>query len=117
MLTVGCGSAACARLRSAGALRRTVPNLVCECERRGTSAGLQGATRHGAAEGGMNAVGGASHRGPPKQQLVELLAENEQTRVTRVSTPGGSVIRKEPLGPDRASRLRHEVAVLEALAD
>ncbi|MGO9350752.1 MAG: AAA family ATPase [Mycobacterium sp.] len=35
--------------------------------------------------------------------------------MTRVYLPGGTVIRKEPLGPDAQGRLRHEVAMLERL--
>jgi predicted ATPase/signal transduction histidine kinase len=41
--------------------------------------------------------------------------ESERTRVTRESSAGGTVIRKEPLGPDAQHRLRHEVAILERL--
>jgi predicted ATPase/signal transduction histidine kinase len=41
--------------------------------------------------------------------------ESDRTRVTRVSCAEGSVIRKEPLGPDAEHRLRHEVAILERL--
>jgi signal transduction histidine kinase/predicted ATPase len=41
--------------------------------------------------------------------------ESERTRVTRVSCAGGTVVRKEPLGPDAEHRLRHEVAILERL--
>jgi diguanylate cyclase (GGDEF)-like protein len=36
--------------------------------------------------------------------------------VTRLFLPGGSVISKEPLGPDADRRLRHEVAILSRLA-
>ena len=41
--------------------------------------------------------------------------ESERTRVTRVTGAGGTVVRKEPLGPDAEHRLRHEVAMLERL--
>ena len=41
--------------------------------------------------------------------------ESERTRVTRLFLPGGTVIRKEPLGPDAPRRLRHEAAMLERL--
>jgi serine/threonine protein kinase len=35
--------------------------------------------------------------------------------VTRLSVAGGTVIRKEPLGPDAPRRLQHESAILEQL--
>jgi diguanylate cyclase (GGDEF)-like protein len=57
--------------------------------------------------------------GPPGSgQLEELLYESERTRVTRIWLPNGAgaVIRKEPLGPGAAHRLRHELAMLERLA-
>ncbi|MET7398267.1 AAA family ATPase [Dactylosporangium sp. NPDC005572] len=42
--------------------------------------------------------------------------ESEHTRVTRVCVAGGgTVIRKEPLGPDAQRRVQHEVAILERL--
>ncbi|MHA6617001.1 AAA family ATPase [Pseudonocardia sp. DLS-67] len=41
--------------------------------------------------------------------------ESERTRITRLVLAGGSVIRKEPLGPDAERRLRHELAILERL--
>jgi predicted ATPase/signal transduction histidine kinase len=41
--------------------------------------------------------------------------ESERTRVTRLPCAEGSVIRKEPLGPDAEHRLRHEMAILERL--
>ena len=46
---------------------------------------------------------------------VEMVHESGRTRVTRLAVPGGTVIRKEPLGPDGERRLRHEVAMLERL--
>jgi predicted ATPase/signal transduction histidine kinase len=46
---------------------------------------------------------------------AELLHESDRTRVTRLFLRGGTVIRKEPLGPDTQRRLRHEVAMLERL--
>ena len=53
-------------------------------------------------------------RDPPARAEV-LLHESASTRVTRVSLPGGTVVRKEPLGPHAQRRLRHEVAILERL--
>ncbi|WP_117208603.1 diguanylate cyclase [Allorhizocola rhizosphaerae] len=47
---------------------------------------------------------------------VEILHSSERARVSRLYLPGGSVIRKEPLGPGRDERLRHESAVLERLS-
>jgi len=41
--------------------------------------------------------------------------QGEHTRITRVSCPWGTVVRKEPLGPDAESRVQHEVAILERL--
>src|SRR5262245_59151381 len=55
-----------------------------------------------------------SGRGRPPVR-AEVLHVSPYTRVTRVSVPGGAVVRKEPLGPDPQRRLRHEVAILERL--
>ncbi|GAB3869563.1 hypothetical protein GCM10027610_129350 [Dactylosporangium cerinum] len=53
-------------------------------------------------------------RGPPAR--ASTLHESEHTRVTRVPVAGGgTVIRKEPLGPDAQRRVQHEVAILERL--
>jgi diguanylate cyclase (GGDEF)-like protein len=57
----------------------------------------------------------AKSRESPSAQ-VELLHESERTRVARLMLPAGSVIRKEPLGPDAARRLRHELEILEMLS-
>jgi signal transduction histidine kinase/predicted ATPase len=46
---------------------------------------------------------------------VEVVHQSEHTRVTRLRLPGGTVIRKEPLGPSGERRVRHEVAILERL--
>src|SRR5271166_973273 len=46
---------------------------------------------------------------------AEIVHENERIRVTRVFSSGRTVILKEPLGPDAARRLQHEVAILERL--
>ena len=45
----------------------------------------------------------------------EIVHESERTRVTRLFFPGGTVVRKEPLGPGGPQRLRHELAILERL--
>jgi hypothetical protein len=50
-------------------------------------------------------------RDPPGR--AEIVHESERTRVTRLFFPGGTVIRKEPLGPGAERRLRHERAILE----
>ena len=47
---------------------------------------------------------------------AEIVHESGRTRVTRLLVPGGTVIRKEPLGPDAERRVRHEVAMLERLS-
>ena len=47
---------------------------------------------------------------------VELLSESDRTRVVRLYLPeGGTVIRKEPLGPNREQRLQHELEILRRL--
>lgn len=46
---------------------------------------------------------------------TEVLHQSDRTRVSRVCVPGGSVIRKEPLGPGAESRVRHELSFLERL--
>src|SRR6185369_4851406 len=53
-------------------------------------------------------------RDPPVRAEL-LLHESERTRVARLFLEGGTVIRKEPLGPDAPRRLAHEVAILERL--
>ncbi|MBL7489774.1 diguanylate cyclase [Frankia sp. AgB1.9] len=55
----------------------------------------------------------AAYDEPPQ---AELLHQSERTRVARLTFPAGSVIRKEPLGPEAARRLRHEFEMLEMLA-
>ena len=54
-------------------------------------------------------------RNPPDR--AEVVHESARTRVTRLFLREGTVIRKEPLGPDADRRLRHEAAVLERLHD
>jgi GAF domain-containing protein len=46
---------------------------------------------------------------------AETVHQSGRTRVTRLFLPGGTVIRKEPLGPSGERRVRHEVAMLERL--
>ena len=46
---------------------------------------------------------------------AEIVHESARTRITRLVVPAGTVIRKEPLGPDGGGRARHEVAMLERL--
>ena len=53
--------------------------------------------------------------GPDKPVPAEIVHESGRTRITRLVLPGGTVIRKEPLGPDAERRVRHEVAMLERL--
>src|SRR6187397_2202856 len=53
-------------------------------------------------------------RDPPVRAEM-LLHESERTRVARLFLPGGTVIRKEPVGPDAPRRLVHEVAMLQRL--
>ena len=52
-------------------------------------------------------------RDPPIR--AEVVYESARTRVSRLFLPGGTVIRKEPLGPDAERRVRHEAAMLERL--
>jgi hypothetical protein len=44
-----------------------------------------------------------------------VLRESQRTRVTRLFLPGGTVIRKQPLGADAPRRLRHELGMLGQL--
>ena len=53
--------------------------------------------------------------GPDRPVPAEIVHESGRTRITQLVLPGGTVIRKEPLGPDGERRVRHEVAVLERL--
>ena len=46
---------------------------------------------------------------------AEVVHHSERTRVTRLFLPEGTVIRKEPLGPDAERRVRREVVMLERL--
>jgi predicted ATPase/signal transduction histidine kinase len=52
---------------------------------------------------------------PAKPVPAEIVHESGRTRITRLVVPGGTAIRKEPLGPDAERRVRHEVGVLERL--
>ena len=60
---------------------------------------------------------GAGELSPVQDQSPrgEVFHQSERTRVTRISLPGRTVIRKEPLGADAERRLRHEAAMLERL--
>ena len=53
--------------------------------------------------------------GPDPPVRAELVHQSERTRVTRLLLPGGTVIRKEPLGPYGDRRVRHETAMLDRL--
>jgi serine/threonine protein kinase len=53
--------------------------------------------------------------GPDKPLPAEIVHQSGRTRITRLVVPGGTVIRKEPLGPDAERRVRHEAAMLERL--
>src|SRR6185312_5601168 len=53
-------------------------------------------------------------RDPPARAEL-LLHESERTRVARLFLEGGTVVRKEPVGPDAPRRLVHEVAMLQRL--
>jgi len=46
---------------------------------------------------------------------AEVVHSSERTRVTRLFLPEGTVICKEPLGPDVERRVRHEMAMLQRL--
>jgi hypothetical protein len=61
----------------------------------------------------MEADGGLP--GPDKPVPAEIVHESGRTRISRLVLPRGTVIRKEPLGPDGERRVRHEVAMLERL--
>jgi signal transduction histidine kinase len=53
--------------------------------------------------------------GPDPSIRAEVVHESERTRITRLSLPGRTVIRKQPLGPDAERRVRHETSMLERL--
>jgi len=53
--------------------------------------------------------------GPDPPVRAEIVHQSERTRVTRLFLPGGTVVRKEPLGPSGEGRVRHEGAMLERL--
>ncbi|WP_007507186.1 diguanylate cyclase [Pseudofrankia saprophytica] len=55
-------------------------------------------------------------RDPLLAARVTVLHETERTRVVRLTFPGGSVIRKELLGPGARRRQRHEVEILGQLS-
>ena len=61
----------------------------------------------------MGAGGVPPGADPPVR--AEIVHQSARTRVTRLFLPGGTVIRKEPLGPDAERRVRHEAAMLERL--
>ncbi len=46
--------------------------------------------------------GTAALPGPAEPVRTEIVHESERTRVTRLVLADGTVIRKEPLGPDAA---------------
>jgi signal transduction histidine kinase len=50
-----------------------------------------------------------------KSVRAEMVRETPRSRVTRLSTAGRTVIRKEFSGPEAPRRLRHELGVLERL--
>ena len=52
---------------------------------------------------------------PVEPAPAEIVHESGRTRITRLVVPGGTVIRKEPLGPDTERRARHEATMLERL--
>jgi signal transduction histidine kinase len=53
--------------------------------------------------------------GPDPLLRAEIVHFSARTRVTRLFLPGGTVVRKEPLGPSGEARVRHEVAMLGRL--
>src|SRR5580693_6439629 len=53
--------------------------------------------------------------GPDKPVSAEIVHQSGRTRITRLVVPGGTVIRKEPLGPEAERRVRHEAAMLARL--
>src|SRR6202008_2846127 len=57
----------------------------------------------------------AGSTGRERPLRAETLHESERTRVARLFFAERTVIRKEPLGPNAALRLRHEVAILRRL--
>src|SRR4029078_6764698 len=60
------------------------------------------------------ASGGVS-TGPDPPVRAQIVQQSEDTRVTRLSSPEATVIRKERWGPYAERRLLHELAMLERL--
>jgi len=58
---------------------------------------------------------GGSPPGPDPPERIDVVHEGARARVTRLFLPGGTVIRKEPLGADAPRRLRHELGILGRL--
>ena len=58
---------------------------------------------------------GGVRPGPDSFLRTEIVYSSERTRVSRLFLPGGTVIRKEPLGPDAERRVQHEAAMLDRL--
>ncbi|MDT7569243.1 MAG: hypothetical protein QOG76_7867, partial [Pseudonocardiales bacterium] len=58
---------------------------------------------------------GAGGPGPDPPGGAEVVHESQRTRVTRLFLPGGTVIRKQPIGADAPRRLRHELGLLGRL--
>ena len=56
---------------------------------------------------------GVPGRDPPVR--AEIVHQSRRTRVTRLFFAGGTVIRKEPLGPSGERRVRHEAVMLARL--
>lgn len=52
---------------------------------------------------------------PDRQPAEKVLREDQHTRLARVRADGGSVLRKEALGPGRLRQIQHEMSILQLL--
>jgi signal transduction histidine kinase len=62
---------------------------------------------------GCRMAAGGVDPDPDPPVRAEIVHQSGRTRVTRLFFAGGTVIRKEPLGPSGERRVRHETAMLE----
>ena len=64
----------------------------------------------------MGRSGTATDDSVTRAVRTQVVHESERTRVTRLFTQDGSMIRKEPRGPGAEKRLRHEMEICDRLS-
>ena len=64
----------------------------------------------------MGRSGSATGDSVTRAGRAQVVHESERTRVTRLFTPDGSMIRKEPRGPGAERLLRHEMDICDRLS-